>query len=51
MMNMIYSDEVYAIHGALYEVYKNIGTGFFENVYQECLEFERERAAIKRIRF
>lgn len=51
MMNMIYSDEVYAIQGAIYEVYKNIGTGFLENVYQECMEFERGRAAIKRIRF
>ena len=45
-MNMIYADEVYAIQGALYEVYKNIGIGFLENVYQECLELELAQRGI-----
>ena len=39
-MDLIYADEVYAIQGAIYEVYKNVGTGFLESVYQECLEIE-----------
>ena len=33
-------DETYAIRGALYEVYKNLGSGFLEAVYQEALEME-----------
>ena len=45
-MNMIYADEVYAIQGALYEVYKNTGIGFLENVYQECLELELAQRGI-----
>ena len=45
-MNMIYADEVYAIQGAIYEVYKNTGTGFLENVYQECLEIELAQRGI-----
>ncbi len=39
-MDLIYADEVYAIQGSIYEVYKNVGTGFLESVYQECLEIE-----------
>ena len=39
-MELIYPDEVYAIQGAIFEVYKNVGTGFLEGVYQECLEIE-----------
>ncbi len=41
MMNeMIYQDEVYKIQGAIFEVYKTMGTGYVEPVYQECLEKE-----------
>ena len=39
-MELIYPDETYAIQGAIFEVYKNVGTGFLEGVYQECLEIE-----------
>lgn len=39
-MDLIYPDEAYAIQGAIFEVYKNIGTGFLEGVYQESLELE-----------
>ena len=39
-MELIYADEVYAIQGAIFDVYKNIGAGFLEAVYQECLERE-----------
>lgn len=39
-MGLIYSKEAYKIQGAVYEVYKEIGCGFLEAVYQECLENE-----------
>ena len=37
---LIYEDETYAIRGAIYEVYKSLGTGFLEEVYQNALEEE-----------
>ena len=40
MVELIYKDEVFAIQGAVFEVYRNLGTGFLENVYQEALEME-----------
>ena len=39
-MDLIYEEETYAIRGAIYEVYKNLGAGFLEAVYQEALEME-----------
>lgn len=42
MGDLIYSDEVYAIQGAVFEVYKTLGAGFVEPVYQESLEKELE---------
>lgn len=39
-MDYLFSDETYKIRGAIYEVYKEIGCGFLEAVYQECLERE-----------
>jgi len=41
-MSIIYKDESYAIMGACFEVYKEKGNGFLEQVYQECLEIELE---------
>ena len=38
--DLIYEDETYAIRGAIYEVYKTLGVGFLEGVYQEALELE-----------
>lgn len=38
--NLLYKDEVYAIQGAVFEVYREMGCGFLEAVYQECLEKE-----------
>jgi GxxExxY protein len=35
-----YKDECYAIQGAVYDVYREMGHGFLESVYQECLEKE-----------
>ena len=37
---LIYSDETYEIKGAIFEVYKTLGAGFLEAVYQESLEEE-----------
>ncbi len=37
---ILYADESYAIIGACYNVYKEMGCGFLESVYQECLEIE-----------
>ena len=37
---LIFEEESYAIRGAIFEVYKEMGCGFLEAVYQECLELE-----------
>ena len=39
-MEIVYKDESYQIMGACFEVYKEMGCGFVEPVYQECLELE-----------
>ena len=38
--NIIYKDECYKIQGAIFDVYREMGCGFLESVYQECLEYE-----------
>ncbi len=40
MDNLLYKDECYHIQGAIFEVYREMGCGFLEAVYQECLERE-----------
>ncbi|MCK5528145.1 MAG: GxxExxY protein [Kiritimatiellae bacterium] len=37
---IIFKDECYAIQGAIFDVYREMGCGFLESVYQECLEKE-----------
>lgn len=37
---LILKDEVFAINGAVFEVYREKGCGFLEAVYQECLAKE-----------
>jgi GxxExxY protein len=37
---LLCADETYAIRGAIFEVYREMGSGFLEPVYQECLERE-----------
>ena len=44
--NIIYSDECYAIQGAVFDVYREMGCGFLETVYQECLEIELQHRGI-----
>ena len=38
--SLLYKDECYLIQGAIFEVYKELGSGFLEAVYQECLTKE-----------
>lgn len=40
MSKIIYKDESYAIIGALFNVYNNLGSGFSEIVYKDALEYE-----------
>ncbi len=42
MADLIYKEESYKIIGACFEVYKKMGCGFLEPVYQECLAVEFE---------
>jgi GxxExxY protein len=37
---ILYKDECYAIQGAVFDVYREMGCGYLEAVYQECLEKE-----------
>jgi GxxExxY protein len=39
-MEILFKDESYRIMGACFEVYKDMGCGFLEAVYQECLGIE-----------
>jgi GxxExxY protein len=36
-MALIYKEESYAIMGAMFEVYREMGAGFFEPMYHECV--------------
>lgn len=44
--NLLFEQETYAIRGAVFEVYREMGCGFLEAVYQECLEKELTRRGI-----
>ncbi len=48
-IDILYSEQCYQIQGAVYDVYKEMGSGFLEAVYQECLgkEFLRREIAFK----
>jgi GxxExxY protein len=46
MSNNIFPEESYAIMGVCFEVYKEMGPGFLEEVYHECLKIEFELRAI-----
>ena len=43
---LLFKDECYAIQGAIFTVYREMGNGFLEAVYQECLEREFSRCGI-----
>ena len=40
MTDLKFEEESYRIRGAIFEVYREMGCGFLESVYQECLEKE-----------
>jgi GxxExxY protein len=40
MDEFLYKDEAYVIQGAIFEVYRVLGCGFLEAVYQKALEVE-----------
>lgn len=42
----MYPDECYAIRGAVYEVYRELGNAYREEVYQQCLERELKSRGI-----
>jgi GxxExxY protein len=46
---IILKEESYAIQGVVFEVYREMGCGFLEGVYQECLarEFELRQIPFK----
>lgn len=43
---VLFPDECYAIQGAIFDVYTEMGCGFLEAVYQECLEREFTKQTI-----
>ncbi len=43
---LLFEKETYAIRGAVFEVYRELGCGFLEAVYQECLEKELTKQGI-----
>ena len=46
MGKLILEDESFAIRGAVFEVYREMGCGFLEAVYQECMEKELAKQGI-----
>ena len=43
---LFYKQECYEIQGAIFEVYREMGAGFLESIYQECLEKEFRKRQI-----
>ena len=44
--SVLFRNESYSIQGAVFEVYREMGSGFLEAVYQECLAIEFRRREI-----
>ena len=44
---MTINDITYEIRGAIYDVYKELGPGLLESVYEEALCFELEQKGLK----
>ena len=40
MSDFLYKEEAFALQGAIFEVYRTLGCGFLEAVYQKALEVE-----------
>jgi hypothetical protein len=43
---LIHEKDTYAIRGAVFDVYREMGSGFLEAVYQECMEHELTKRKI-----
>jgi len=43
---LVLGPECFRIQGAVFQVYREMGSGFLESVYQECLEREFLRSGI-----
>lgn len=41
------NDITYEIRGAIYDVYKNLGPGLLESVYEEALTYELQKRGLK----
>ena len=46
MDKLLYENEVFQIRGAVFDVHNEMGAGFLEAVYQECLAQEFEARSI-----
>jgi GxxExxY protein len=46
MPEIIYQEESYQVMGILYDVHKNLGSGFSEIVYKDALEYEFKNSAV-----
>lgn len=46
MEELLYKKEVYEIIGAAIEVHREMGAGFLETVYEECMEIESKERKI-----
>ena len=44
--DFLFAEQSYALQGAFFEVYRQLGSGFLESVYQECLEVELKSRGI-----
>jgi GxxExxY protein len=43
---ILFKEECYQIQGAIFDVYREMGCGFLEAVYQECMEKELGKRSI-----
>jgi len=43
---LLYEEEAFLIRGTVFDVYRAMGAGFLEAVYQECLEIEFRKRGI-----
>jgi GxxExxY protein len=43
---ILYRNECYQIQGAVFDVYREMGCGFLEAVYQECMEKELAKRGV-----
>jgi len=48
-MDLVHGEEAYAVLGACFEVYREMGCGFLEPVYQECLSRELQAREIPHV--